>query len=40
MINAACKCGNVSFESIKPPIIQLCCHCSDCRDASNEAIRK
>jgi len=32
-IEAKCSCGQVGFKSTANPIIQLCCHCSDCRDA-------
>ena len=34
MISASCTCGQVGFKSTEPPVIQLCCHCNDCRDAS------
>jgi len=30
---ASCKCGDVKFESEERPVIQLCCHCTDCRSA-------
>jgi len=32
-IEAKCSCGQVGFKSTDKPIIQLCCHCSDCQDA-------
>lgn len=35
VIRASCNCGIVTFESSENPIIQLCCHCSDCRAATN-----
>jgi len=31
-ISASCRCGEVRFESKEDPVIQLCCHCTDCRD--------
>ncbi len=33
-ISASCECGAVSFKSDEQPVIQICCHCSDCRDAT------
>lgn len=30
-IVASCRCGNVKFTSTEKPVIQLCCHCNDCR---------
>ena len=35
-ILAECDCGNVTFGSEKPALIQLVCHCEDCRDASKD----
>jgi hypothetical protein len=32
-LEASCSCGKVSFKSTENPVIQLCCHCSDCQDA-------
>jgi hypothetical protein len=34
-INASCACGQVQFKSKDDPVIQLCCHCTDCQDALN-----
>ncbi|TVZ40054.1 hypothetical protein P886_4472 [Alteromonadaceae bacterium 2753L.S.0a.02] len=33
-IEAACNCGLVKFTSNKEALIQVCCHCQDCRDAT------
>lgn len=33
-ILAGCKCGNVQFQTTDKPILQLCCHCADCRAAT------
>jgi len=33
-IVAGCSCGEVEFKSTENPVIQLCCHCSDCREAT------
>ncbi|TQV85668.1 GFA family protein [Exilibacterium tricleocarpae] len=35
-ISASCGCGKIRFESSKKPMIQLCCHCADCRHASQK----
>ena len=35
-ILASCKCGNVQFKTQSKPILQLCCHCADCRDATGK----
>ena len=35
-IGASCKCGFVTFKSTENPVIQLCCHCSDCREATGD----
>ncbi len=32
-IKASCACGQVQFKSKDEPVIQLCCHCTDCQDA-------
>lgn len=32
-LEASCSCGEVRFRSTESPVIQLCCHCSDCQDA-------
>ena len=34
---ARCECGAVLFESPKPPLMQLVCHCTDCQDALSAA---
>lgn len=34
LFRASCTCGNVTFQSAKSPVIQLTCHCSDCREAT------
>jgi hypothetical protein len=33
-IFANCECGALSFKSSEQPVLQICCHCSDCRDAT------
>ncbi|MFK7801993.1 MAG: GFA family protein [Anaerolineae bacterium] len=33
-IQASCSCGKVTFQSAEPPIIQMTCHCADCRSAT------
>lgn len=33
---ARCGCGEVRFESEEGPLLQLICHCADCREASKE----
>jgi len=32
--HAHCRCGAFRFESASPPILQLVCHCSQCREVS------
>ncbi|MFK7729989.1 MAG: GFA family protein [Pseudomonadales bacterium] len=34
-VSARCRCGKVEFSSSEPPLIQLCCHCNDCREATS-----
>ena len=34
-ITAECSCGEIQFKSTEKPVIQLCCHCTDCREATN-----
>ncbi len=34
MIRATCLCGDVTFRSSVPPVIQFVCHCTDCRAAT------
>lgn len=36
-ISANCKCGNLQFTATENPILQVACHCTDCRDATNNA---
>ncbi len=36
IIVARCSCGAVQFESKQKPVIELYCHCADCRDAFRE----
>ncbi len=33
-IFASCECGALTFKSSEQPALQICCHCSDCRDAT------
>ena len=33
-INANCACGGFTFKSSSAPLLQLTCHCQQCRDAS------
>jgi len=35
-ILAQCRCGEVTFKSTAEPVIQLSCHCADCRDATHQ----
>jgi hypothetical protein len=35
-IHASCRCGAVRFQSTSGPVLQLVCHCADCRDASGD----
>lgn len=35
-IIANCSCGKVSFKTTSEPILQLACHCADCREASGD----
>jgi len=34
-IVASCSCGKVEFKSTENPVIQICCHCEDCREVTN-----
>lgn len=34
MIQAHCRCGAFRFESASPAILQLVCHCHQCREVS------
>ena len=31
---ASCKCGGFQFKSANEPLLQLTCHCQQCREAS------
>lgn len=33
-LDAVCKCGKLRFSSGQAPVLQLICHCQDCRDAT------
>ena len=33
-IIASCNCGAIQFKSTENPILQVCCHCTDCRKAT------
>lgn len=33
---AHCRCGAFRFESASPPILQLVCHCTQCREVSGQ----
>lgn len=35
-IVAECACGQVRFQASQAPVLQLCCHCTDCRDATGD----
>lgn len=30
----SCQCGEVRFKCTAAPVVHLCCHCSDCRQAT------
>ena len=32
--SARCRCGGVQFTCSSPPVVQLVCHCTDCRDVA------
>ncbi|MFT7305653.1 MAG: hypothetical protein ACI9P7_000913 [Candidatus Azotimanducaceae bacterium] len=34
-INIHCQCGALSLRVKGPPIVQLVCHCRDCKEATN-----
>lgn len=34
LISAACACGALQFRSSTPPVMQVICHCADCRVAT------
>jgi hypothetical protein len=36
MHQAHCRCGAFRFESTSAPILQLVCHCSQCREVSGQ----
>ena len=33
-IIANCSCGAVQFESERPPVLKLFCHCKDCQEST------
>ncbi len=33
-ICTSCECGAITFISAEQPVVQICCHCNDCRDAT------
>lgn len=35
-ISANCKCGHAQFKTKAKPVLQLCCHCADCRQATGD----
>ncbi|MBL1421938.1 MAG: GFA family protein [Alphaproteobacteria bacterium] len=35
-ILASCECGKAQFKTTDKPILQLCCHCADCRQATGD----
>lgn len=35
-VTASCSCGRVQFEADDKPLLQLVCHCADCREASKD----
>lgn len=35
-INAQCKCGKLKFTATRAPLLELVCHCADCRDATGQ----
>jgi hypothetical protein len=35
-IVASCTCGSFQFKSSRAPILQLTCHCQDCRDVAKQ----
>jgi hypothetical protein len=32
--SARCRCGSVQFSCSSPPVVQLVCHCTDCREVA------
>jgi len=36
VIQAHCRCGTFCFESSSAPILQLVCHCTQCREVSGQ----
>jgi len=34
---ARCRCGGLSMNCSSPPVLQLVCHCTDCREVSGAA---
>ena len=39
-LSASCQCGAVQFQSSTNPILQLVCHCNDCREATGSPFAK
>jgi hypothetical protein len=37
IVTARCSCGNFQFRSARAPILQLTCHCRQCRQVSGTA---
>lgn len=35
-ILASCKCGHAQLKTQSQPILQLVCHCADCREATGD----
>jgi hypothetical protein len=33
-INIQCQCGELTLQIKGPPVVQLVCHCNDCKDAT------
>jgi len=31
-----CQCGDLRFTSRRALVVQLCCHCQDCREATSD----
>ena len=39
-IGAHCRCGAFQLQSTSAPILQLVCHCTDCREVSGRAFSR
>lgn len=35
-VTAQCECGKLTLEITNPPVVQLVCHCADCRAISGQ----